>query len=361
MSTEVMGLAALFLCPNVEPRTVRKYLSIWTTAEAAWNSLLKSQPSDCPIQKDSYLKLMRWRQTVSIGDVPKILQHYQIRMIVQGDENYPANLSHLADPPLVLFAKGDPSLIRHFSQSVAIVGTRRASGYGLEATAWISEVLARSGCVIVSGMAIGIDGQAHRSALEAGGKTIAVLGSGIDQCYPPSHRDIYHQITRHGLVLSEYAPTTPAAKHRFPERNRLIAALAKRVIVVQAGDRSGALRTADIALELGRDVYAVPGPITSGHHRGSNRLLQEGAGVITEAADLLEKANGQTPCGQLLEPTRWADLYQLVSSPMDAQGIAVALSRPVAQIYAGLLELELEGWIDRLPGGRYQQKGVRPG
>lgn len=355
VSLNKLALVALSLCPTVDPQTIRKYLTIWSDYASAWEGLNNEMPPDCPIQLKSYRSLMRWRQAFSLEQVRERLQSDGISIIVQGADNYPENLNHLTDPPLVLFAKGHLDLIHEYAQSVAIVGTRRASGYALEATTWIADVLARSGHTIVSGLAIGIDGQAHRAALAANGKTIAVLGAGIDKCYPPAHQEIYHRICDQGLLLSEYPPQTIVAKHRFPARNRLIAALSKRVVVVQAGDRSGALRTADIALELGRDVFAVPGPITATHHRGSNRLLQEGAGVITEPADLLPDRTNVDSEPQA-EPQRWTDLYQVLTSPQGAQALAVALALPISQVYAGLLELELDGWIERLPGSRYQQR-----
>ncbi len=357
MSIERQCLVALCLCPTIDPKTIRRLVQASSSCESVWQQLgSETLPENCPIQPEAYRKLVCWRRQFDLTDVSRVLKRYQIEVVVYGDSTYPASLLHLSEPPLVLFAVGDTSLLGLFEQTVAVVGTRRASGYGLEAAAWLTEGWAKAGAVIVSGMAIGIDSQAHRTALQAGGGTIAVLGTGIDVCYPPSNQRLYRQIAEHGLLLTEYAPTVAAAKHRFPERNRLIAALAARTVVIQAGDRSGALRTADIALEMGREVFEVPGPVTSIHHRGSNRLLQEGAGVITEAGDLFRLSDWGVPAEPMPEPSRWLDVYELVATPIDAQRVAAALGRPLQHVYAGLLELELEGWIERLPGGSYQQK-----
>jgi DNA processing protein len=209
-------------------------------------------------------------------------------LLVQREDDYPASLLDLGDPPSFLYALGDPLLANR--RRVGIVGTRHSSSSGDRIAHEMAALLARQGVVVVSGMALGIDAAAHRGALDAGGGTIAVLGGGVDVPYPPTHRALHARIVGEGLALSE----APLASHpvlgAFPKRNRIIAALSETLIVVEAGERSGALITSRLALELGRTVAAVPGPIDSPRHVGSNRLLSEGAAFIARVDDVLSIA-----------------------------------------------------------------------
>lgn len=215
------------------------------------------------IHESTQSSIRSWRRTrLRQGKVEAQLATQGIHCVVFGDELYPVSLQDLFDPPLVLFATGRVGLLQS-APRMSIVGTRRASSYGMEACKWVASTLVRSGVTVVSGMALGIDGTAHTAALADEGQTIAVLGCGVDISYPQSHRTLHREIAESGLIVSEYAPGSEAAKHRFPERNRIIAGLSETTIVIQAGERSGALSTALAALDLGRDVYVVPGPITT--------------------------------------------------------------------------------------------------
>jgi DNA processing protein len=308
------------------------------------------------MNRDTASRLDRWRRSFRDSAIEQKLRERGIRCLLPGDSDWPTRLSDLADMPRVVFARGpgQPAPVAGGLPTVAIVGTRRASSYGIEAARWISETLACAGIEIISGMALGIDGSAHQAALSCGGATTALLASGVDVCYPSSHQALYQQICEHGLVLSEYAPGSPVAKHRFPERNRLIAALADAVVVVQAGDKSGALRTVEQALELGRDIYVVPGPITAVHFRGSHRLLQDGARILVDPADLLADLGlTQTSVAATQVPARWQDLFDCLDEPMTAASLERKLSMRSEEVYAGLLELEVSGWIERVPGGLY--------
>lgn len=210
-----------------------------------------------------------------------------IRVVSIEEEAYPQPLRDLSDAPLVLYVRGT---LPNWERTVAIgmVGTRRATQYGCGAAHWIAGQLAMAGCVVVSGMALGIDGEANRGALDAGGMTVAVLGCGLDICYPPAHQQLMADIIANGAVISEYPPgTEPRAMH-FPQRNRIMSGLCRGVIVIEAPKKSGALITADRALDQGRDVFGVPGNINSPQSAGVNRLLREGgAELITCAADVL--------------------------------------------------------------------------
>ena len=206
-------------------------------------------------------------------------------ILLQGEAGYPEVLLDLPDPPSFLFALGDSTLLAR--RRVGIVGTRHSSAAGDRIAHEMAATLARAGVVVVSGMAFGIDAAAHRGALDAGGGTIAVLGGGVDMPYPPAHAALHERIARDGLVLSEAPMGSRPIKGAFPRRNRIIAALSETLIVVEAGDRSGALITSGLALDLGRTVASVPGPIDSPRHVGSNRILFEGASFIARVEDVL--------------------------------------------------------------------------
>ncbi|MEP6493782.1 MAG: DNA-processing protein DprA [bacterium] len=208
-----------------------------------------------------------------------------LRLITNLDESYPATLGDLHNPPAVLWARGELSALRE--PVVAVVGTRRATSYGLRVTREIVTALARGGASIVSGMALGIDAAAHMAALEVGNHTIAILGTGADVAYPRAHVALHRELGIRALVLSEMPPGARSDPGSFPRRNRIIAALATVTIVVEAPARSGALLTSGHALELGRDVAAVPGPIDSPQSVGTNELIRDGAHVITSTADAL--------------------------------------------------------------------------
>ena len=211
-----------------------------------------------------------------------------IATIGRGHRAYPALLGELHDPPASLFVRGDVAALSQ--PSVAVVGARSCSAYGAQVARTLGRDLAAAGVVVVSGLARGVDGEAHRGSLEGGGKTVAVLGCGIDRDYPRSHAELARRIVASGAVISEYPPGVEPAPWRFPARNRIIAGLALATVVVEARERSGALITADFALELGRDVFAVPGEITSALSAGTNDLLRQGAAPLTSVRDVLEAA-----------------------------------------------------------------------
>jgi DNA processing protein len=342
----------------MEPATVQALVQrlggaakVWAGGASAWQSV-------CRIRDGTARRLERWIRECDPCRVEQRLGAQGIWCLVQGDSRYPECLWDLTQPPLVLFAKGT---LPDFANAVGVVGTRRPSSYGLEATRWIAETLASRDCHIVSGLAEGIDGEAHRSALTVGGRTTAVLACGVDVCYPAKHYHLYEEIIRsEGLLLSEYPPGDGIAKHRFPQRNRIIAALSRALVVVQAGEKSGALHTADAALDLGRDVYAVPGPITSVLYRGSNRLLQQGAQILLDPLDfLLEQgvSAAKLPPAQTV-PDRWQDIYECLVEPQAPAAIAAQIARPLSHVFAGLLERELAGLVERRSGGAFARKGT---
>ena len=353
-------LLALATCPALEPETLRKLLDAFASPQALWEASPAEWADKVAIQPQTVSALFAWQKRMDATKVEDYLQRLHISVVVRGDSDYPASLQALHRPPRVLFYKGNIDVLRR--PSVAVVGTRRASPYGLQATRFVSEYLAQKGVSIISGLALGIDGEAHQTALAASGGTCAVLACGVNLCYPPSHRNLYERICQNGLVCAEYAPGSAVAKFRFPDRNRIISALADATIVVQAGIKSGALRTADTALEIGKEVHVVPGPITSIHFRGGHRLLQEGAQILVDPVDFLAYAKesygwllcdeeSQTGKTEIPIPTRWQSLYDAVDMGTRAERLSEVLAIPIQHVYAGVLELELLGVLVRTPDG----------
>lgn len=282
-----------------------------------------------------------------------------VRVTSYGLPGYPERLGHLHRPPPVLYLEGPGRLPD--ARAVAVVGTRKSTGYGRRMARDLARGLAARGWTVVSGMAAGIDGAAHRAALEVPGPTVGVLGSGLDHEYPSVNRDLYREMRRSGLLASEFEPELPPAPGLFPRRNRIIAALADAVVVVQAGRRSGARITADLALELGREVFAVPGPVGPDASRGVHGLLREGAALATGAADVVEALDDRAAPGRdrlavLFGPDApaAAELCSgLSAGPRHADDLAAGAGLEPPAAAALLTRLELEGMVRGLPGGRY--------
>lgn len=265
----------------------------------------------------------------------------------RGASEYPPELLDLSTPPAQLYALGDRSALE--SPRVSIVGTRNSTSYGERATRSLTAAFARAGVSVISGMARGIDGIAHRTALEHGGRTVAVLGTGIDVPYPAGHRHLHRTIAERGLVLSENGPGITAYQGAFPRRNRIIAALAPVTIVVEAGRKSGALNTAGQALDLGRVVAAVPGPIDSEQSAGSNELIRDGAVVIASVDDALAllgiRAQSQLVDPELPDSQR--QLWDLLAEgPVDVDRLASKSGLPLSECLAGISSLEVLGLVD---------------
>jgi DNA processing protein len=269
----------------------------------------------------------------------------EIRCIRRRDSSFPRLLGAIHDPPHRLFVRGSAELGLLEESAVAVVGARSCSAYGRSVTRSLTRDLAGAGLVVVSGMARGIDGEAHRGALDAGGRTVAVLGCGIDRDYPAAHAELARRIAEHGLVCSEYESGVEPAPWRFPARNRIIAGLCAATVVIEARERSGALITADFALEEGRDVLAVPGEITSSLSAGTNALLKLGATPVTGAADVLELYGIEPRAvrARSLDATAAALLTHLRQAPLTADELVRASGLDPSQGAAALIELELAG------------------
>jgi DNA processing protein len=274
----------------------------------------------------------------------------ELRTLGRRSRLYPPLLAELHDPPAVLHVRGDAELLRE--PAVAIVGARSCSSYGARVARELARELARAGLVVVSGLARGIDGEAHRGTLDGGGRTVAVLGCGIDRDYPRSHSELARRILERGAVVSEYQPGVEPAPWRFPARNRIIAGLCVATVVVEARERSGALITADFALELGREVFAVPGEITSGLSAGTNDLLRQGAAPLLSSGDVLGALGLDPAVRQLppLSPAASQVLRLLADGARDADDLARATGRTTAELAAVLVELELAGGASEADG-----------
>jgi DNA processing protein len=288
--------------------------------------------------------------------------------IVLGDANYPANLREISTPPERLYVRG--TVTDDDALAVAIVGSRTATSYGLAVAERLAAELAARGITVVSGLARGIDTAAHRGALRAGGRSIAVLGSGVDVIYPPENRRLAREIEAQGAVLSQFAPDTRPLAGHFPARNRVIAGLALGVVVVEAAERSGSLITAGLAGELGREVMAVPGPVTSAQSVGAHRLIQDGAALVMSGEDVISQLPLQwrdrvrpapaQPAAAItpLVPDQPDDQAKLLldvigEEPTDIDGIIERSGLTPGRASALLVALEVEGRIRQLAGKRF--------
>jgi DNA processing protein len=274
------------------------------------------------------------------------------RWLARSDPAFPARLRSIHDPPPGLFIRGSAPIALLDRVSVAVVGARACSHYGSSVAAALARELAEAGVLVVSGLARGVDGAAHRGALQAGA-TVAVLGCGVDRDYPRTHASMAAEIAREGLIVSEYAPGVEPAPWRFPARNRIVAGLTLATVVVEARERSGALITADLALDEGREVLAVPGEITSQLSRGTNHLLRLGAVPVTCAADVLRVLGVDPPPAReppALEPRLELVRATVADAAATADEVAQATGQSARVVAAALAELELLGVVEEVDG-----------
>ena len=295
---------------------------------------------------------IRERVRVALSDAERL----NAPALTWSDPEYPGMLHNLADPPPVLFLRGRADLMS--SPCITIVGARKATARARDFARRLASALARSGYTVVSGMALGIDACAHVGALEAGGGTIAVLGRGPDRAYPASHGRLFRDILEAGLVVSEFLPGTPAQPYHFPRRNRVLAALGEAVVVVEAARRSGSLITVEHALDLGIDVYAVPGPVEQPACEGSNALLADGARPLVSVERFLEEL-GVELCAPSERPRPGGAegllLVGLDRGPAHVEELAALVGLGVSEALAVLAELGVDGWVEQRPGLRFER------
>jgi DNA processing protein len=273
--------------------------------------------------------------------------------LARSHASFPPRLRAIFDPPPALYLRGDGEPDVLADRAVAVVGARSCSPYGEQVARMVGRELAAAGLVVVSGLARGVDGEAHRGALEGGGVTVAVLGCGIDRDYPASNARLSRRIEERGLVVSEYEPGVEPAPWRFPARNRIIAGLVEAVVVVEARERSGALITADFALEEGREVFAVPGEITSSLSHGTNALLKLGAAPLTAAADVLDALGIERAAAHTtpeVSPAAERVLELVRGSPSGADELTARAALDAGAVSVALTELELAGLVSAAEG-----------
>ena len=292
-------------------------------------------------------------------------------VITLGDEDYPQSLLSIADPPVLLYVKGRPAFLN--MPTVAIVGSRNASAQGMLNADRFAQNLSEAGLTVVSGLALGIDTGAHTGAIKSvqqgcAGSSIAVIGTGLDIVYPAANRALAHQIAEVGCIINEYPLGTPAIAHNFPRRNRLISGLSLGVLVVEAAAQSGSLITARSALEQGREVFAIPGSIHSPLAKGCHQLIRQGAKLVESAQDILEELRWQSTdsknthssgvqiaTSNLSDPKFQSLLENMGHEALSVDQLIVRTGLPVSSVQAALLNLELQGQIETLPGGQIRR------
>lgn len=335
----------------------RKLLDTFGDAETAWNA-----PVDAlrvaGLSSKLVENLRQMRSQVSLEQIWDRLQAQNIRLLTWDDEDYPRRLKEIEQPPPVLYLRGDLKLEDEWA--VAIVGTRRITPYGRQVAEEVSATLARNGVTVVSGLARGVDAVAHQAAVQAGGRTLAVLGSGVDRIYPPENQRLAEQIISHGAVISDYPIGTPPEGPNFPPRNRIISGLSLAVIVIEGNLDSGAMITATFAAEQGRELFAVPGSILAPQSKGTNRLIRDGARLLLDPQEVLEildlqQATAQQTARQVLpnDPVE-AQLYQVLGpEPLHVDDIRSQTGMSIEKVSSTLALMELKGMVRQVGGMNY--------
>lgn len=335
----------------------RNLLEHFGSAQAAWEaSTLDLQQAG--LSSKIVEEVVHIRQNFSLGRIMDDLHQLGIHVLTWEDENYPRLLRSIDQPPPVLYIKGN--ICQEDEWAVAIVGTRRVTHYGRQVTEDIATFLAENGVTVVSGLARGVDAIAHNAALRKGGRTIAVLGNGLDTVYPAEHAKLADGVITNGALVSDYPPGTEPLSVNFPPRNRIISGLSLATVVIEAGVTSGALITAKFAADQGRDVLAVPGNIYNLQSQGTNRLVQQGAFPVLHPKDILEALNLNLIAEQKtarmslpVDPIE-AQVFQLLSAePVHVDELSTRTEMPIEMVTATLTMLELKGLVRQVGGMQY--------
>lgn len=342
---------------GIGPARVQRLLNHFGDLEKAWRAS-PLELAGAGLDRRGIENLLVARARLDLDQEMAKATAHGVQVITWNDDHYPRLLRTVPYAPPVLYVRGN--LQPEDAWAVGVVGTRGPTSYGRQVAADLAGDLARRRITVVSGMARGIDGIAHRAALDAGGRTIAILGCGVDVVYPPEHDHLAHDIAARGAIVSDYPMGTQPEARNFPPRNRIISGLSLGVLVVEGAEDSGALITADYALEQGREVFAVPGPISARRSRGPNRLIQQGAKMVTGVDDILEELN-LTQASQQMEvsslipanPAEEALLHQLSTEPRHMDEIVRDSGLPTADVSATLVMMELKGMVRQVGNMMY--------
>lgn len=369
--TQILGRLQLAAVPGLGPQLRRRLLDHFETATsvlAANEAALQEVPG---VGRQLAATITRHRQTGAAEQILRDCDRHGIGIVLESDPDYPRLLAQIADPPDLLFLRGQ--LQPCDGLAIAVVGARHATAAGRRVAEQFAGGLARAGCTVVSGLARGIDAAAHRAALAAGGRTLAVLGSGLLEIYPPEHRSLAHEVADGGAVISELPPFTPPQAAAFPRRNRIVSGLSLGTVVVQASERSGGLITARLAGEQGRDVFAVPGPINCRMSTGCHRLIRDGATLVTNVDEILEDlgplfTSVTDSAGRAVRHPAELQLDALQRQVLtvidttsdderssDIDAITVATGLESSRVLATLAALEIRRLIRRIPGNRVER------
>jgi DNA processing protein len=348
---------ALARIKGIGPVRLRVIQSFFPSASDAWRADQGDLQSTGLDSKSVHAILEARKDFDPEREYARVIES-KIDILTWDDLAYPKLLKQIADPPPVLYVRG--ALKEEDAWAISIVGTRRVTSYGRTVSETLAGELAGNHITVVSGLARGIDGIAHQAAIKAGGRTIAVLGCGVDIVYPSEHRKLSHEIVEHGALVSDYPPGTQPESANFPPRNRIISGLSLGVVVVEAGEPSGALITSDFAAEQGREVFAVPGSILSHASKGTNKLIQKGAKLVTCVADILEELNISMVTDYITtqevapeDDTEKAVLAQLSHEPTLTDDLVNQLNMPTEMVTSTLAIMELKGMVRQANGTSY--------
>ena len=355
----------LSMINGLGPINIQNLFRFFKTPEKIWSATLNELKQVDNIGENRAKKIIKKRNKLDLDKELEKLEEKNIKFILLKNREYPEILKNIYDPPPILYYKG-----KNIFQDtgLAVVGSRRSTSYGRRTARKIGYSLAQQGFTIISGMARGIDSHGHRGALDATGKTIAVLGSGLDYVYPPENKKLFEQIQENGAVISEFPPGTKPTSGNFPRRNRIISGLSRGVIVIEAAQRSGSLITASQALEQGREVFAVPGNIDRPQSKGTNNLIREGAKIVTKVEDVLEELFLYNDVENNKMKALYPELKQeekeiidlfTVNPELDLDQIVDNCNYDISKVNRLLLKLELKGILDKKPGKKYLFKGLQ--
>lgn len=357
MDAEKLSRIALTSVKQVGAVRFRLLLEAFGSAQAAW-AASPAQWQAAGLPPAATAGLVQARQSLELDKIPARLAQHGVRALVWEDAEYPRRLRELEQAPPVLYLRGD--LLPEDDWAVAIVGSREVTTYGRRVAEELAAFLARHGVTVVSGLARGVDALAHTAALRAGGRTLAVLAHGLDSVYPTVNRPLAEEMTKRGAILSDYALGTPPDAANFPPRNRIISGLSQAVVVIEAGERSGALITAGFAAEQGREVFAVPGPIYATQSKGCNLLIERGAHPLLQFETVLKVLNMEMMDANkearqaLPQDATEAALYQLLGEePLHLNEIGARAALPIAQVSSTLTVMELKGLVRHMGGMTY--------